>query len=94
MNGIFKFLLISTFSLISLGTNSTQIEPTSFTRTVRIKEQFINGVSVYQETIEITSNNRADLVKTWEYDDTENGTGYKYYCYGHKHGYCSLGDIN
>lgn len=74
--------------------NKDIIEPYSFTRTVRIKEYYKNGSLINQETMEITSNNKADLVKTWEYDNRVNGTGYKYYCYGHKYGYCSINQIN
>lgn len=80
---------LSLMLLLFGNTVYAQNEPRIHVRVVPFSVEYVKNEVVYTEEETISSNNPSDLYMTKQTDmRDENGTGFVYYCYGRKFGYC------
>lgn len=82
-------IIISTSN--SRITAETNVSRRAYVADVVVKEYWENGILILTYEQAISSSNKGELALSATYDRRDSsGTGFIYYCYGRKHGYCNI----
>ncbi len=94
MKNYIKIVLVCliAFSSSHLDVNAeAKVSPRAYAASVKVKEYWENGVLIFTYEQTISSSNKGELALSATYDRRDStGTGFIYYCYGRKHGYCNI----